>query len=55
MVTHILMPRGGVSKTRITDEINNKFPQVTDGTNGSTNFFSTINPSNPLATGLYPK
>lgn len=42
------------SKTRITDEINNKFPHVTDGTSGSTNFFTTSYQSNPLAVGMYP-
>lgn len=42
------------SKTRITDEINNKFPNVTDGSGGSSNFFSTTNDAG-LLTGLYPK
>lgn len=42
------------SKTRITDEINNKFPNVTDGSGGSTNFFSTTGNA-ALLVGLYPK
>lgn len=54
MATHILTPREQ-SKTRITDAIHNKFPQVTDGTNGSTNFFTPSYQSNPLAVGMYPK
>lgn len=43
------------SKTRITDEINNKFPNVTDGTGGTTNFFTPNYKTNPLATGMYPQ
>lgn len=42
------------SKPKITDQANGKFPNITDGTGGTTNFFTPNYSSNPLAVGMYP-